>query len=134
MSEYVTLDHFAITVRNLENAIAFYEINFDFEEIDKANKPDFKLKRALMQNGAYRLELIEPYDPEQPQTTRKSRVNLQDFLKKSGANHLAFITTDINSIYQKLAQNRVAFVTELRINHFFCLDLDDTLIEVKEKK
>ncbi len=134
MSEYPALDHFAITVNNLQNSITFYEANFDFEKIEESDKPDFRLKKALMRRGSSKLELIEPYIQKESQTTEKNKKDLQYFLRKPGANHLAFITLDINSFYNRLKKNGVEFVSELKTNFFFCLDLDNTLIEVKEKK
>lgn len=127
------LAHIGVTVSDLDRSIDWYETNFASKLIRKFDKPGLKLKGATIKLEASIIELLQPYEPRQ---LKEYTGDLSSFLKKPGANHLAFATVDINTLHEKLKQNNVTFITDFNpaSGYFFCLDPDKTLIEIKEKK
>lgn len=123
------LAHVGITVSDIDISIDWYETNFDSELVRRFDKPDLKLKGATIKIHSCLIELLQPYEPER---LEDNAGDLSSLLKKPGANHLAFATADINGLYEKLKQNNVTFVTDFNpgCSYFFCLDPDNTLIEI----
>ena len=127
------LNHVGITVSDIDKSIKWYEINFSSKLVRQFDKPDLKLKGATIKLEDSLIELLQPYKPKQ---LKDKTADLSSFLKKPGANHLAFATDDINALYEKLKQNNVTFITDFNrgSSYFFCLDPDKTMIEIKEIK
>ncbi len=131
MNEF-RMQHFGISVRDIDKTIEWYKKNFGFELTREFEKPDLEIRGALMKLGDFTLEILQPYFPE-PFTAKDN--SLITLLQKMGANHFAFSVNDIESTYRKLKENKVELVTEL-INKkmFFCKDPDGTLIEIRQQK
>ncbi len=126
------MEHFGISVRDIENSIKWYKENFGFELTREFDKPDLEITGATIKLGDIILEILQPYSPKTFTTKDNSLITL---LQKLGANHFALSVGDITSVYQKLKRNKVKFVTELIDNKmFFCQDPDDTLIEIRQMK
>jgi len=134
-----TAHHFAVTVADLDRAVAFYR---DVLELDVRNRfsvggdafatgvdvdgasADF----AHMDAGDARIELVE-YDPE-----GDTRTNGQ--LNQPGATHLGLSVTDLDSVYAGLPENVETLsepqTTESGTRILFLRDPDGTLIELLE--
>ncbi len=126
------IEHFGISVRDIEKSIKWYKENFGFELARKFDKPDLEITGATIKLGDIILEILQPYSPKTFTAKDNSLITL---LQKLGANHFALSVGDITSVYQKLKRNKVKFVTELIDNKmFFCRDPDDTLIEIRQMK
>ncbi len=144
MSENIEckIEHFGITVTNLENSIKFYGNNFGFEKIRVADKPDLKLKLATLQLGNSYLELLQPYKSEK-QKTKKEKQNINQIKEKDLPNllqktpsHIAIGVNNIIEIYNKLMENKVEFASYfnfMKSKSFFCYDPDNFLIEVRQR-
>jgi catechol 2,3-dioxygenase-like lactoylglutathione lyase family enzyme len=129
MSDY-RLDHFGITVSDIEKSISFYEDNFGFKKIKEVDKPGLKLRLATLQLESSILELIEPYQVSP--TTIDSKVNsLVDLLKQSKS-HIAISTDKLSFAYSKLKENSIEIV-EPSEKSFFCKDPDENLIEIRSR-
>jgi methylmalonyl-CoA/ethylmalonyl-CoA epimerase len=77
------IEHIGIAVRNLENAISFYEKVLGLKCYKIENVPDQKVRTAFLRVGETKLELLESTDPEGP---------VGKFIEKKGEgiHHIAF--------------------------------------------
>ena len=77
------IEHIGIAVRNLENAISFYEKVLGLKCYKIENVPDQKVRTAFLKVGETKLELLESTDPEGP---------VGKFIEKKGEgiHHIAF--------------------------------------------
>lgn len=82
------IEHIGIAVRNLENAIAFYEKVFSLKCYKIEVVPEQKVKTAFFLVGQTKIELMEPTDPEGP---------VGRFIEKKGEglHHIAFAVKGI---------------------------------------
>lgn len=126
----IRFEHIAITVKNLDQAVQWYMDNFNFSEKRRFEKPSLEIKGATLEQGDFILELLEPSNPF---TTQRAEGSLSTCLGNIGANHLAFVTDDIEALYQKLKDNNVHMVTKIIDSRtFFCMDKDCVLIEIRQ--
>lgn len=141
--------HFSWTVSNLERSLEFYCGDLGFELVhqqENANEyteklvglPGAHLKAALLKYGSspagpsgHVVELIEYVNPK--------GVKLDSTPCNVGAAHLAFLTSDVHSMYERLSIKGVKFVSppvaiESGINRggFTCYmkDPDDFTLEM----
>lgn len=130
------IEHFGISVRDMEKSVQWYKDNFGFEEIRRFDKPDLAVKGVTLKLGDSFLELLQPHYPVNQEEKPTSRENsLKKLLQKTGSSHLALTVDDISSVYRKLKENKVKLITELlESRYFFCQDPDNILIEVRQKK
>ena len=87
------IDHAGIAVRSLEERIPFYRDVLGLGEPEIEEVPAQKVRVAMFQTGAGRIELLEPTSPESP---------IAKFIEKNGEgiHHLALGTEDINGAIQ----------------------------------
>jgi methylmalonyl-CoA/ethylmalonyl-CoA epimerase len=82
------VDHIAIAVRSIAEALPFYEkaLGLSCERIEEV--PSQKVKTAFLKIGEMHLELLEPTSPDS---------TVQKFLDKNGPgiHHVAFATDDL---------------------------------------
>ncbi len=131
MPEY-GFEHFGISVTSLDRSVTWYETNFGFTLVKEFEKEEFCIKGASLQLGNDFLEVLEPYSPD---AAAGSGTDLVTQLQRTGANHLALQVDDVKAAFEELSRNGVPLVTDLIDNrYFFCLDPDETLIEVRQKK
>ena len=107
-----TIHHMGITVRNLEESMAFYSEAFGLQVVDRAvfsgdelafvvQVPGAELEYAFMAGENAILELIEYKTPEgKPYELRNNDV---------GAAHCCFIVDDLDETYERLLAMGVAF-------------------------
>jgi catechol 2,3-dioxygenase-like lactoylglutathione lyase family enzyme len=107
-----TIHHMGITVRNLEESIAFYSEAFGLRQVDRAvfsgddlayvvQVPGAELEYAFMAGENAILELIEYKTPKgKPFELRNNDV---------GAAHCCFIVDDLDETYERLLGMGVTF-------------------------
>jgi glyoxylase I family protein len=123
-------DHVAITVQDLDKSVQWYQDNFDFSQVRRFEKSSLEIKGATLKQGDFVLELLEPDNPFIPPRQGGS---LSTCLGNTGANHLAFVTDDIEATYNRLKDNQVQMVTKIiDARTFFCMDQDCVLIEIRQ--
>jgi methylmalonyl-CoA/ethylmalonyl-CoA epimerase len=88
MEKISYIEHIGIAVRNLENAISFYEKVLGLKCYKIENIPDQKVRTAFLKVGETKLELLESTDPEGP---------IGKFIEKKGEglHHIAFAVEKI---------------------------------------
>ncbi len=88
------IEHIGIAVKNLEEAIPFYENVFGLKCYNIEEVTDQKVKTAFFKVGDTKIELLESTDPEGP---------IGKFIEKrgEGIHHIAFAVENIN---EKLAE------------------------------
>lgn len=83
------IEHIGIAVKNLDEAIYFYEkiLGLDCYNIEEVR--DQKVKTAFFMVGQTKIELLEPTDPDSP---------IAKFIEKrgEGIHHIAFAVSNID--------------------------------------
>lgn len=83
------IEHIGIAVKNLDEAIYFYEkiLGLDCYNIEEVR--DQKVKTAFFKVGQTKIELLEPTDPDSP---------IARFIEKrgEGIHHIAFAVSNID--------------------------------------
>ncbi len=83
------IEHIGIAVKNLDEAIYFYEkiLGLDCYNIEEVR--DQKVKTAFFKVGQTKIELLEPTDPDSP---------IAKFIEKrgEGIHHIAFAVSNID--------------------------------------
>lgn len=82
------IEHIGIAVRNLENAIAFYEKVFNLKCYKIEVVPEQKVRTAFFLVGQTKIELMEPTDPA-------GSVGIFIEKKGEGLHHIAFAVKGI---------------------------------------
>ncbi|MCJ7447806.1 MAG: methylmalonyl-CoA epimerase [Bacteroidales bacterium] len=82
------IEHIGIAVRNLEDAIRFYEKIFDLKCYNIEEVAEQKVRTAFFRVGQTKIELLESTDPEGP---------VSKFIEKKGegVHHIAFAVKKI---------------------------------------
>lgn len=90
-----SLDHIAIAVKNLSEAIKLYQEVFGVESTETTTVESQGVNIAFMSLGETRIELLEPTHSESP---------VAKFLEKrgEGLHHIAFSVEEINITLQHL--------------------------------
>jgi len=99
------IEHIGIAVKNLNEAIKFYEEVFGLKCYAVEEVEDQKVKTAFFQIGETKIELLESTDPDGP---------IGKFIEKrgEGIHHIAFATDDINSSLKKLKEKDIRLIDE----------------------
>jgi len=99
------LDHLAIAVNNLDEALEIYErmLGWKLEKIQVVEQQ--RVKAALLRVGHTKIELLEPTDPESA---------VAKFLEKrgEGIHHIALSVSDIESHLKELKEKGIALIDE----------------------
>jgi methylmalonyl-CoA/ethylmalonyl-CoA epimerase len=100
------IEHIGIAVRNLENAIAFYEKNFGLKCYNIEEIPGQKIRTAFIMAGPTKIELLESTDAESP---------VGKFIEKrgEGIHHIAFAVDDIESWLKDAGENGIKLVDKV---------------------
>lgn len=127
------VNHFAISVTDLEESIAWYERVFGFTVLDRSEIPGTGVKVSHMQAPGFLLELFCP--PGAPPLAEDRKVPNLDFLIP-GNKHISFGVSDAHILldeFKKLGVN-VAFVAEVDGTYgVFINDNTGNLIEIFEE-
>lgn len=104
--ELTHIEHIGIAVKNLEEAIRFYEGTLGLECYRVEEVHDQKVKTAFFMVGQTKIELLESTDPEGP---------IGKFIEKKGEgiHHIAFAAKDISSALNEAKVKGVKLIDEV---------------------
>jgi methylmalonyl-CoA/ethylmalonyl-CoA epimerase len=99
------IEHIGIAVKNLDEAIKFYEDIFGLKCYAVEEVIDQKVKTAFFQVGQTKIELLESTDPEGP---------IGKFIEKrgEGIHHIAFAAKGLQSSLDELKEKGVKLIDE----------------------
>jgi len=97
------IEHIGIAVKNLDEAIKFYQEVFGLECYAIEEVAEQKVKTAFFMVGQTKIELLESTDPEGP---------IGKFIEKKGAgiHHLAFAVNDVNSALKQAESKGIVLI------------------------
>jgi methylmalonyl-CoA/ethylmalonyl-CoA epimerase len=97
------IEHIGIAVKNLEEAISYYEKVLGLECYSIEEVKDQKVKTAFFKVGQTKIELLESTDPEGP---------IGKFIEKKGEgiHHIAFAVDDVNQALTDTESNGVRLI------------------------
>jgi methylmalonyl-CoA/ethylmalonyl-CoA epimerase len=97
------IEHIGIAVKNLEEAIRFYENVLGLECYSIEEVKDQKVKTAFFMIGKTKIELLESTDPEGP---------IGKFIEKKGEgiHHIAFAQEDVTRALSEAEKNGVQLI------------------------
>jgi methylmalonyl-CoA/ethylmalonyl-CoA epimerase len=100
------IEHVGIAVKNLNDAIKFYEENLGLKCYDIEEVEDQKVKTAFFQIGETKIELLESTDPEGP---------IGKFIEKrgEGIHHIAFAVDNLETSLTELKEKGVKLIDEI---------------------
>ncbi len=119
------LHHIALTIKDLEISLPFYENNFGFKEIKRFRRDDMGATGCMIQNENIILELWQ-YD--------NFKEGTKEDMSFSGLHHIAFTEDDVEAIYNMFTEKGMA-CGPLRKGasggtYFFLQDPDGNEIEI----
>jgi methylmalonyl-CoA/ethylmalonyl-CoA epimerase len=99
------IEHIGIAVKNLEEAIRFYEKVLGLECYSIEEVKDQKVKTAFFRVGQTKIELLESTDPEGP---------IGKFIEKKGEgiHHIAFAQDDVGIALSQAGNNGVQLIDQ----------------------
>ena len=99
------IEHIGIAVKNLEEAIAFYEKVYGLECYAVEEVAEQKVKTAFFMVGQTKIELLESTDPEGP---------IGKFIEKrgEGVHHLAFAVDNLQKSLEETAEKGVRLIDQ----------------------
>ena len=97
------IEHIGIAVKNLNEAISFYEKAFGLKCYNVEEVKEQKVKTAFFLVGQTKIELLESTDPEGP---------IGKFIEKKGEgiHHLAFAVKDLEGALKDVEANGVTLI------------------------
>ncbi len=99
------IEHIGIAVKNLEDAIKYYEeiLGLNCYAIEEVK--DQKVKTAFFKIGDTKIELLETTDPEGP---------IGKFIEKrgEGIHHIAFATNNLDDTLKHLKDKNIKLIDE----------------------
>ena len=97
------IEHIGIAVKNLEEAIKYYEDVLGLKCYAVEEVEDQKVKTAFFQIGETKVELLETTDPEGP---------IGKFIEKrgEGIHHLAFAVNNLPSALNELKEKEIKLI------------------------
>jgi len=97
------IEHIGIAVKNLNEAISFYEKAFGLKCYNVEEVKEQKVKTAFFMVGQTKIELLESTDPEGP---------IGKFIEKKGEgiHHMAFAVKNLEEALQEVEKNGVTLI------------------------
>lgn len=97
------IEHIGIAVKNLDEAVKYYESVLGIPCYSVEEVKDQKVKTAFFKVGQTKIELLESTDPEGP---------IGKFIEKrgEGIHHLAFAVKDIEAQLEQAADKGIALI------------------------
>jgi len=99
------LDHVAIAVNKIEDALQIFERNLGLRLEDTKTVEQQKVKIAILRAGETKIELLESTDPES--SVAKFLAN-----RGEGVHHIAIEVTDIEGHLKELKDKGIALIDE----------------------
>ena len=121
--------HVGISVKNMEEALEWYQKNLDFELVKDDFVPPLKARICFIRNGDFEIELFEY---ESPKPIPEDRLTPNSDLQTVGTKHVAFEVTDMKALKEKFLANGVDIAHEVMMegnNVMFVRDCSGVLIE-----
>ena len=121
--------HVGISVKNMEEALEWYQKNLDFELVKDDFVPPLKARICFIRNGDFEIELFEY---ESPKPIPEDRLTPNSDLQTVGTKHVAFEVPDMKALKEKFLANGVDIAHEVMIegnNVMFVRDCSGVLIE-----
>lgn len=105
------VDHIAIAVNNVDNALENYKKFLNIDKIDIEIVPNEKVKVAMLLLEDTRIELMEPTADDSP---------IKKFLveKGEGIHHIAITADDIENDVQRATQNGLKILGGIRTGSY----------------
>lgn len=105
------VDHIAIAVNNVDNALENYKKFLNIDKIDIEIVPNEKVKVAMLLLEDTRIELMEPTADDSP---------IKKFLveKGEGIHHVAITADDIENDVQRATQNGLKILGGIRTGSY----------------
>ena len=99
------IEHIGIAVKDLNEAIKFYEGVFGLKCYAVEEVKDQKVKTAFFQIGETKIELLETTEPDGP---------IGKFIEKrgEGIHHIAFATDDIDTSLKVLKEKNIRLIDD----------------------
>ena len=103
--ELKRVDHIGIAVKNLEEAVNFYETAIGLKAVGYETVEEQKVKVAFMPCGDSELELLESTEPDGP---------IARFIEKNGPGiqHIAIRVDDIDKALEELKEKGVRLIDQ----------------------
>ncbi len=97
------IEHIGIAVKNLEEAIRFYENVFGLKCYAIEEVKDQKVKTAFFKVGQTKIELLESTDPKGP---------VSKFIEKrgEGVHHISFAVKNLPSALKELKHREISLI------------------------
>lgn len=119
------LHHVALTIKDLEISLPFYESNFGFKEIKRFRRDDMGATGCMIENENIILELWQ-YD--------NFKEGKKEDMSFSGFHHIAFTEDDVETLYNNFIEKGI-ICGPLRKGasggtYFFMQDPDGNEIEI----
>jgi len=107
---FLRIDHLAIAVENLEEAIVFYSETMKLPLVERRETlgKSSGMRSAVMSAGSFQIVLIEGTSPE-------SQVSRYVEHYGPGVQHVAFEVQDIENTQRALAENGMEFSTSILV-------------------
>jgi methylmalonyl-CoA epimerase len=107
------IDHIAIVVRSIEEALQTYEGALGLELTDVKEVPEQAVRIAFLPVGESEIELVEPLTAN-TSTKLSTGSGVARFLEKrgEGLHHICFEVDDIEAVLQDLAAKGIQLIDE----------------------
>ncbi|HID18390.1 TPA: VOC family protein [Candidatus Bathyarchaeota archaeon] len=137
----VKIDHVAITVGNLEEAVNFYSKILGFQILKVKEKPELGVAYALLQAGQIALEIVSPLE-RKPSRQEPIQEGLGGVVAKLcgrvGLNHVSLRVENLEEACEELKGKGVNILAEFKPTGggsklAFFADPEGNLIELVEK-
>ena len=102
--------HVGISVKNMEEALEWYQKNLDFELVKDDFVPPLKARICFIRNGDFEIELFEY---ESPKPIPEDRLTPNSDLQTVGTKHVAFEVPDMKALKEKFLANGVDIAHEV---------------------
>ena len=138
----MSLDHVAITVKDLSRTVDFYSEVFGFSVLKRKEKPELGIAYAVLQAGEVTLELMAPLEgPPLRQTPVGYGMEgiATKLREEAGLNHLSIRVKDLEKTCEELRSKGVGILAELKPTGggsklAFITDPEGSLIELIERQ
>ena len=99
--------HIGISIRNMEEAIQWYQKVLGFRELWCKDFPELKSKIAFLEKDGFQIELFEP---DESIAIPPERLMPKSDIQTQGTKHVAFSTGDIVNLFEHFKKHEVDIV------------------------